>query len=238
VPSSEMKLLRVSLWFPPLWISLSHASTLFPVTSLSPGATETEEQDLYLITTIHDRDHLGFRSHLQSLQEDLPVEDLQILKVYDNLLGFSVPHLPHYAARLTPRGLSLLEQRADIVYMERDQVMSINDCNTQQSPDWGLSRVNQRGAFKLGTFASDTRFDGGGINIYIIGRVPPPPPIAPSSHLPLTRLDTGIYCENDDFVNKVEGSCTYGIDVIGESIRLKFLSPPPPSSFSRRVEYR
>jgi hypothetical protein len=30
--------------------------------------------------------------------------------------------------------------------------------------------------------------------------------------------DTGIYCANDDFVNKPAGSCTYGIDVIGESL--------------------
>jgi hypothetical protein len=159
-----MNLLAQFIW---LWLSssLTHAARLSPITS-SAFATEN---DVYLVTTIHEKDIPAFRSHLKTLQENLPVDDLQIVKVYENLLNFSIQHLPHYAARLSPRGLSLLEQRTDILYMERDQMMSISDCETQQSPDWGLSRINQRGAFKLGTFASDTRFSGEGINIYIIG---------------------------------------------------------------------
>jgi subtilisin family serine protease len=87
-----------------------------------------------------------------------------------------------------------------VMYVEEDQVVSLNACQTQTGADWGLLRVANAN-YTSTTSASLTNqyLDGSaGVNIdaYII--------------------DTGIYCENNDFVNKKVGSCKFGESFVYE----------------------
>eukprot|EP00604_Paraphysomonas_vestita_P002678 CAMPEP_0174818078 /NCGR_PEP_ID=MMETSP1107-20130205/679_1 /TAXON_ID=36770 /ORGANISM="Paraphysomonas vestita, Strain GFlagA" /LENGTH=306 /DNA_ID=CAMNT_0016029445 /DNA_START=2352 /DNA_END=3272 /DNA_ORIENTATION=- len=78
------------------------------------------------------------------------------------------------------------------MYIEEDQMVYLNDCQQESNPDWGLARVNHHNYVSTNTYTYDytTGGTGAGVDAYII--------------------DTGIYCENDDFVNKAVGTCTFG----------------------------
>lgn len=68
---------------------------------------------------------------------------------------------------------------------------------------WGLRRTNIAGAYTEGdtcysyTTGSDTDPNGAGRNVDIF------------------VLDTGIYCNHNDFLNKIHGTCTLGYDAFG-----------------------
>jgi hypothetical protein len=144
----------------------------------------TSSDAVYLISGRGIRDRFALNNHLKDIQSEA-FHDIEVLRVYDNLVSHDLPKIPHYAARLSAAGLHLLQQRRDISYIEEDQVMSLNECITQDNPDWGLSRINQRGSFKAGTYAYEKQFAGAGVNIYIIGlSIPPSPPRSPSSASP------------------------------------------------------
>lgn len=200
----------------------------FLLPSLMLSLPLSPNDPIYLIST---RDPSALTSHLASLQSALNSQ-IEITNIYSNLaIHQDLPSLPHYAARLSPDALAYLRQHLshEIAYIEQDQIYSIiketttaepappsqDQCITQENPEWGLSRINQRGEFEYGTYAYDTRYAGAGVNIYIVGMLY----ICQSSSM-IFNLDTGIYCENDDFVEKVAGTCTYGIDVIGNLFTL------------------
>jgi serine protease len=82
---------------------------------------------------------------------------------------------------------------SDVVsYVEEDQTRNIIDCQSESNPAWGLARTNVRdyNVSKTYTYDYSTGSTGAGVDAYVI--------------------DTGIYCENNDFVNKKVGSCTFG----------------------------
>ncbi len=127
------------------------------------------------------------RSHIREMQTRLSRE-METTSVYE-ALG---PEFLGYAAKLTPRALETLLSDNRVSYVEEDQEVSINVCNSQANPDWGLARVSNSNYNATGTFTFQyaTNGDGVGVNAYII--------------------DTGIYCENNEFVNKKTGTCTFG----------------------------
>jgi hypothetical protein len=147
----------------------------------------TSSDAIYLISGNGIRDRSTLNNHLTDLQTELS-HDIEVLRIYDNLATPNIPHLPHYAARLSTIGLHLLQRRSDISFVEQDQLISLDECITQDNPDWGLSRINQRGSFKLGTYAYETQVAGAGINIYVIGPLPPLPFLSLSCELTMRTL--------------------------------------------------
>mmetsp|Transcript_6947 Transcript_6947/g.7278 ORF Transcript_6947/g.7278 Transcript_6947/m.7278 type:complete len:404 (+) Transcript_6947:3621-4832(+) len=141
----------------------------------------------YIIKLNPDQSVTGLRAHIKEMQTKLGRE-METTSVYDalgsNFLG--------YSAKLTPRALEALLSDSRLSYIEEDQVVSIDVCNSQANPDWGLARTSNSNYNATGTFTFQyaTGGDGKGVNAYII--------------------DTGIYCENNDFVNKAVGTCTFG----------------------------
>jgi len=141
----------------------------------------------YIVKLNSDQSVTTLRQHIREMQTRLPRE-METTSVYEalgsNFLG--------YAAKLTPRALETLLSDSRISYIEEDQEVSINVCNSQANPDWGLARVSNSNYNATGTFTFQyaTNGDGVGVNAYII--------------------DTGIYCENNEFVNKKVGTCTFG----------------------------
>lgn len=141
----------------------------------------------YIIRVNPEQTVTGLRALVKEMQTRLGRE-METTSVYEALgnlfLGFS--------ARLTPRALEALLADPRLMYIEEDQVVSLDACNTETNPDWGLARVGNSNYAAVGSF-NYTYPDGGagsGVNAYII--------------------DTGIYCENNDFTNKKVGTCKFG----------------------------
>jgi subtilisin family serine protease len=101
-----------------------------------------------------------------------------------------------FSARLTPRVLEALIADSRLMYIEEDQVVSLDACNSESNPDWGLARANHHNYTYVQTYTYDytTGATGENIDAYIV--------------------DTGIYCQNNDFVNKAKGTCTFGYTAI------------------------
>ena len=141
----------------------------------------------YIIRLNPDQSLTGLRAHIKEMQTKLGRE-METTSVYDalgaNFLG--------YSAILTPRALETLLADSRLMYVEEDQVVSINVCDYQSNPDWGLARVSNAGYTAVGTWQYQYESDnsGKGVNAYII--------------------DTGIYCENNDFTQKTVGTCKFG----------------------------
>lgn len=83
-----------------------------------------------------------------------------------------------------------------VQFIEEDQEVSLNDCVSQSDEDWGTARINHRNYNRTQTYTYDytTGASGANVDAYII--------------------DTGIYCENDDFTSKKTGSCTFGFSSV------------------------
>lgn len=141
----------------------------------------------YIIKLNPDQTVTTLRSHIREMQTRLSRE-METTSVYE-ALGSS---FLGYAAKLTPRALETLLSDNRVSYIEEDQEVSINACNSQANPDWGLARISNANYNATGTFTFQyaDNGDGVGVNAYII--------------------DTGIYCENNEFVNKKTGTCTFG----------------------------
>lgn len=137
------------------------------------------------------------KARVERIQEALGADNMKTMHVYSalaehNFAGFS--------AHLTDAGLALLQRHTDILSIEQDQVVNINDCQQETQADWGLSRVNHRNFTESSTYTYDYAdgADGTGVDAYII--------------------DTGIYCENDDFTSKKVGTCTFGYSTVTSGI--------------------
>jgi len=141
----------------------------------------------YIVKLNNDQNVITLRSHIREMQSRL-TREMETTSVYEalgnNFLG--------YSAKLTPRALETLLKDSRISYIEEDQEVSLNACTSQANPDWGLARVSNFNYNATGTFNFNyvDGADGVGVNAYII--------------------DTGIYCENNEFVNKKVGTCTFG----------------------------
>jgi subtilisin family serine protease len=134
--------------------------------------------------------NVNLHQHLEELQNALGNE-MQIQYVYENLgqeLG--------YSSKLTPRALEILLQIDSIKYVEEDQIAMHADCKTQYNCLWGLLRSSNRN-YTDGYDSQDryqydytTSKTGLGVDAYI--------------------LDTGIYCEHEEFTKKADGTCSFG----------------------------
>jgi subtilisin family serine protease len=128
------------------------------------------------------------------------------------------PDFLGYSAPLSPIALENLLRDNLVSSVEEDQVVDINTCIQQSDADWGLRRVSN--ADFVSTNPSKYEyidgFGGQNVDVYI--------------------LDTGIYCEHDDFTSKATGSCSFGASFVYDSAGkfpppqyFDFKSPPPPS---------
>lgn len=141
----------------------------------------------YIIRLNPDQTLTTLRSHIKEMQTRLGRE-METTSVYEalgtNFLG--------YSAKLTPRALETLLSDSRLMYIEEDQIVSLDACNSETDPDWGLARVSNTNYTAVGqwTFNYADNGSGKGVNAYII--------------------DTGIYCENNDFTGKKVGTCTFG----------------------------
>jgi len=122
---------------------------------------------------------------------------MRTMHVYSALSEFN---FNGFSAHLSSKGLELLMKFPDILTIEQDQVVTTNTCSSESNPDWGLARVNHRNYTEGVSYTYDytNGGDGAGIDAYII--------------------DTGIYCENDDFTSKKVGTCTFGYSSVKSGI--------------------
>ncbi|CAM9122743.1 unnamed protein product, partial [Ectocarpus fasciculatus] len=135
----------------------------------------------------------SLKARVERIQEAIGADHMKTMHVYSALAEHN---FAAFAAHLTPAGLERLSAHTDILTIEQDQIVNINDCVTETGAEWGLDRVNHRNYTESSTYTYDytTGADGNGVDAYII--------------------DTGIYCENDDFTSKKVGTCTFGYSTV------------------------
>jgi subtilisin family serine protease len=142
----------------------------------------------YIIRLNPDQDVSALKTHIADLKQQFGA-DFEALDLYENLGSKS---FLGYAAKLSSAALQILLRNGKVMYVEEDQTVHLNDCQQETNPDWGLARTNYRNYDTTQTYTYDytTGATGAGVDAYII--------------------DTGIYCENDDFTKKAVGKCSFG----------------------------
>jgi subtilisin family serine protease len=131
-------------------------------------------------------------SFVQKLEAVLEKHHLETKYVYQ-----AMAHFKGFSAKMSPLALNLTLAQDAVEFIEEDQIADINDCLTQNDPDWGTARTNQRGSYDKDadqTYHYTTGHSGKNVDAYII--------------------DTGIYCDNVEFTSKTTGTCTYGTDTV------------------------
>jgi len=138
------------------------------------------------------KDGFEVPNFVHKLETVLDKHNMETKYVYQGMA-----HFKGFSAKMSQLGLNLTLAQDAVEYIEEDQIADINDCISQSNPDWGLARTNQRGSYNKNaaqTYSYTTGKTGKNVDAYII--------------------DTGIYCENVDFVSKTTGTCTYGTDTV------------------------
>jgi serine protease len=149
------------------------------------------------IVRLHDNiDREALKNHVAELREKLPA-DFAPFHVYENMANHNKGA---YAVKLTARGLERVLESEYVKYVEEDQTVSLNDCVSQSDADWGTERINHRNYNSSNTYTYDYTTGASGVNVdaYVI--------------------DTGIYCENNDFTSKKTGTCTFGYTSVTNTI--------------------
>jgi subtilisin family serine protease len=119
------------------------------------------------------------------------------------------PNFLGYSAKLSPMALEILLRDNLVSYVEEDQVLDINACIQQLDADWGLRRVSNSDFDPTNFLNYEYNEDSGGknVDVYI--------------------LDTGIYCDHNDFTSKKSGTCSFGksyvVDLEGQYFCFFFL---------------
>jgi hypothetical protein len=87
------------------------------------------------------------KSSLFSVQEDSRNEELFSYTGYWDAFGllhkYHLPDFKGYSVRIPSFIVKLLERHADIAFIEKDQIMSIN-AKQLNVPAWGLIRISER----------------------------------------------------------------------------------------------
>mmetsp|Transcript_65333 Transcript_65333/g.141144 ORF Transcript_65333/g.141144 Transcript_65333/m.141144 type:complete len:404 (+) Transcript_65333:22-1233(+) len=135
----------------------------------------------------------ALKSHITKMREVLGEHHMEPMHVYENLASFNTVG---YSVKLSEKGLDAIMREGIVSYVEEDKTVHLSDCIQESDPDWGLVRTNVRdyNASKTYTYDYALGSSGLGVDAYVI--------------------DTGIYCENDDFVNKKTGTCTFGFSSV------------------------
>jgi serine protease len=146
----------------------------------------------YIIRLNPSETATSLKSHIMEMKSKFGT-DVEELNVYENL---GPAFFMGYSAKLNSRALEGVLRDSRIMYVEEDQIAQINDCQEQSNPDWGLARTNWKNYTSTATFNYDytTGASGSNVDAYII--------------------DTGIYCENNDFTQKKTGTCTFGYSAV------------------------
>ena len=146
----------------------------------------------YIVRLNDNFDRSSLQSHIADMRKNLP-EDFRPVHLFENLADHKKAS---YSVMLTPRGLERMLQSEHVQYIEEDQTVTLNDCVSQRDEDWGTARVNHRNYNRTQTYTYDYTTGGTGANVdaYVV--------------------DTGIYCENDDFTSKKAGSCSFGVSFV------------------------
>jgi serine protease len=144
--------------------------------------------DSYIVRLADSFDRAGLKEHIAEMRQNLP-GDFEPFHVFENMAD---DRKAAYSAKLTSRGLERMLKNDHVKYIEEDQTVSLYDCISQSDEDWGTARINHRNYNASNTYTYDYTTGASGVNVdaYVI--------------------DTGIYCENDDFTSKKTGSCTFG----------------------------
>ena len=152
----------------------------------------------YLISLRVDNTNL-INDAVATIQDDLGASNFKSLTVFKNLfsvsshssIGSSTPHL---LAQLSPSGLEQMQTHSLVRLVEQDSVLGIKHkeveeevsvevaeeeeedsgatCQQQASPPWGLSRINQRGAFTAGSyFFNNSNQQGANVDVYVVGEL-------------------------------------------------------------------
>ena len=163
--------------------ALLASASAAPELKIAPGKKIAGQ---YIVRLQKSESVADMKEHISHLQGELG-PDMEVLNMWTQLtngLG--------YSTKLTARGLERMLKEDVVQFIEEDQVVDLNDCVQEQNPDWGLARVNHHNYSATTTYTYDytTGHSGANVDAYII--------------------DTGIYCENNEFVNKKTGTCTFG----------------------------
>eukprot|EP01006_Ploeotia_vitrea_P028640 TRINITY_DN61302_c0_g1_i1.p1 TRINITY_DN61302_c0_g1~~TRINITY_DN61302_c0_g1_i1.p1 ORF type:complete len:405 (+),score=40.97 TRINITY_DN61302_c0_g1_i1:53-1267(+) len=174
---------------------LLSASTVAAAPYLQKAPVNNKISDQYIIRLKNHERLDTLKSHLEELSSHLTGLDMQTHHVFENLAehGFV-----GYSARLSKIGLNFLLKQDIIESIEEDQMRYLYDCQKQtDNVDWGLTRTNvhnftsSRSGYE---YQYTTGSTGADIDAYVI--------------------DTGIYCDNNDFKNKKAGTCTFGFSAV------------------------
>lgn len=176
-----------------LMLAAASGAEAAPYLQKAPASSAIRDQYIVRLKNHERLDNL--RDHIKDLAEHVGGFDMQIGHVFENLASHG---FVGYSARLSKVGLNLLLKHDLIESIEEDQVRHLYDCQSQTNDvDWGLTRTNYQNftASRTGyEYHYTTGATGKGVDAYVI--------------------DTGIYCENNDFVNKKVGSCTFGFSAV------------------------
>lgn len=151
-------------------------------------------RDQYIIRLKNNEKIENLRAHIQEVGEQIGGFDMQLGHVFENLVEHGIVG---YSARLSTLGLNILLKHDMIESIESDQARQLFDCQQQtKDVDWGLARTNDANFTKSLNYNYHYTTDatGKGVDAYVI--------------------DTGIYCENNDFQNKKVGTCTFGFSSV------------------------
>lgn len=173
------------LFLTSMLIALASSSKLY----YAPKGRVIKDSYIIRLNSRSTLQHL--RSHITEMIESLGNDNFELRHTYENLASFKTVG---YSAKLTQKALDFLLTHHLVDYVEEDQekYLVFNTCEHQSNPDWGLARTNHQdyNRFQNYTYDYTDGATGAGVDAYVI--------------------DTGIYCENDDFTSKKAGSCSFG----------------------------
>lgn len=152
----------------------------FSATISSPSKTMQIPQDAYIVVYKEGTSDKEVENEVGEMERS---EKINTEHVYNKVFK-------GYAAILSPSALAKVKQNSKVAYVEKDQIMSINQ-TTLTNAAWGLDRIDQASLPLSTTFTYTS--NGSGVDAYII--------------------DTGILLDHTDF----GGRAVSGFTAIGTS---------------------
>jgi hypothetical protein len=156
--------------------------SILPLFLCSASKIEVENQYMIRLNVDNlDGDYNHHRSalkeHIKEMKVQLGDSKFNVLSIYDHLVSVpcikesevACPLPPHYAARISPDSVEYVKSHPTVFRLEQDALVSIAKCVEEKKPDWGLTRVNQRGGFDYDSYFYETQNWGQNVNAYVLG---------------------------------------------------------------------